>query len=111
LDFDSTTNRKLLLRFQNVPDFPQIWKVWPKISDLGSPKDHKSTLKFKASSNDLAKTVFVQKTDSCFEIESLNQNFRLKGVLEKKEQYIEQLKTQEAELAKRCKHLESLLGR
>lgn len=36
---------------------------------------------------------------------------RLKGVLEKKEQCIEQLKAQEAELTKRCKHLESLLGR
>jgi hypothetical protein len=36
---------------------------------------------------------------------------RLKGVLEKKESIISQLKAQEAELSKRCKHLESLLGR
>jgi len=36
-------------------------KFWSEISDLGSPKDHKLTLKFNASPNDPTKIVFVRK--------------------------------------------------
>jgi len=36
-------------------------KFWSEISVLGSPKDHKLTLKFLAFFNDPAKTVFVSK--------------------------------------------------
>jgi len=38
-----------------------FWKFWSEISDLGSPKDQKMTLKFLITSKDPAKTVFVRK--------------------------------------------------
>jgi len=39
-------------------------KFWSEISDLRSPKDHKLTLKFEASSIGPSKTVFDKKTGS-----------------------------------------------
>ncbi|XP_059487468.1 centrosomal protein of 131 kDa isoform X2 [Neocloeon triangulifer] len=59
--------------------------------------------------SDLEQKVEQTKADREAELEQVHA--RLKGVLEKKDQHIEQLKVQEGELTKRCKHLESLLGR
>jgi len=57
LDFGSTTNRNVA--FSKISQISR--KVWSEVSNLEPPKDQKLTLKFKASSNDPAKTVFIRK--------------------------------------------------
>ncbi|XP_065352407.1 centrosomal protein of 131 kDa [Cloeon dipterum] len=58
---------------------------------------------------DLEMKISEMKVNRDAELEQVHT--RLKGVLEKKDQCIEQMKAQESDLAKRCKHLETLLGR